>query len=52
MSTLTIRLPEDTAQRLKQIARHRGMSVNKRVEEATQGDREQALGVLDRLEER
>lgn len=33
MSTLTIRLPDDTAQRLKSLARHRGLSVNKLVEE-------------------
>ncbi|AEC22120.1 hypothetical protein PT7_3580 [Pusillimonas sp. T7-7] len=33
MSTLTIRLPEDTAQRLKTLARSRGLSVNKLVEE-------------------
>jgi len=33
MSTLTIRLPADTHDRVKQIARHRGMSVNKLMEE-------------------
>lgn len=33
MSTLTIRLPENTAQRLKTLARSRGLSVNKLVEE-------------------
>ncbi len=33
MSTLTIRLPEDTHGRLKEIARSRQMSVNKLVEE-------------------
>ena len=33
MSTLTIRLPDDTHDRVKQIARHRGMSVNKLMEE-------------------
>ena len=33
MSTLTIRLPDDTHGRVKQIARHRGMSVNKLMEE-------------------
>ncbi len=32
MSTLTIRLPDDTAQRLKSLARSRGLSVNKLVE--------------------
>jgi len=33
MSTLTIRLPEDTAQRLKALAQSRGLSINKLVEE-------------------
>ena len=33
MSTLTIRLPDDTSQRLKQLAASRGMSVNKLIEE-------------------
>jgi predicted transcriptional regulator len=33
MSTLTIRLPDDTAERLKILARSRGLSVNKLVEE-------------------
>ena len=33
MSTLTIRLPEDTAQRLKALAQSRGLSMNKLVEE-------------------
>ena len=33
MSTLTIRLPDDTADRLKALARSRGLSVNKLVEE-------------------
>lgn len=33
MSTLTIRLPDDTAERLKQLARSRGLSVNKLIEE-------------------
>ena len=33
MSTLTIRLPDDTAQRLKSLARSRRLSVNKLVEE-------------------
>ena len=34
MSTLTIRLPDSTAERLKSYARSRGQSVNKLVEEA------------------
>jgi hypothetical protein len=33
MSTLTIRLPEDKHTRLRQLARHRGISVNKLIEE-------------------
>lgn len=33
MSTLTIRLPEDKHARLRQLARHREMSVNKLIEE-------------------
>lgn len=68
MSTLTIRLPDDTASRLKQLARRRGLSVNKLMEEmsaqalaawdtenrfrarAAQGDAQQALAILDRLD--
>ncbi len=68
MSTLTIRLPDDTAERLRSLARSRGLSVNKLVEEmsaqalaawdtesrfrtlAAQGDVEQALSILDRLD--
>ncbi|MEM7603003.1 MAG: ribbon-helix-helix protein, CopG family [Verrucomicrobiota bacterium] len=33
MSTLTIRLPEEKHARLRQLARHRGVSVNKLFEE-------------------
>ena len=33
MSTLTIRLPDDTTERLKLLARSRGLSVNKLMEE-------------------
>ena len=33
MSTLTIRLPADSHGRLKEIARQRGMSMNKLIEE-------------------
>ena len=33
MSTLTIRLPEDTAQRLKSLAQSRGLSMNKLIEQ-------------------
>ena len=33
MTTLTIRLPEDTSLRLKQLAASRGMSLNKLMEE-------------------
>lgn len=43
MSTLTIRLPDDTALRLKQMARARGQSMNKLVEELSA----QALAAWD-----
>jgi hypothetical protein len=33
MSTLTIRLPEDKHARLRQLAKHRDISVNKLIEE-------------------
>ena len=33
MNTLTVRLPDETAARLKELARRRGMSVNKLFEE-------------------
>lgn len=33
MTTLTIRLPDDTAERLKLLAKSRGLSTNKLVEE-------------------
>jgi predicted transcriptional regulator len=33
MSTLTIRLPDDTTARLKTLAHHRGLSMNKLIEE-------------------
>lgn len=33
MSTLTIRLPDHTAQRLKDMAKSRGQSLNKLIEE-------------------
>lgn len=43
MSTLTIRLPDDTAQRLKSLAQSRGLSMNKLVEELSA----QALSAWD-----
>ncbi|NLC36145.1 MAG: ribbon-helix-helix protein, CopG family [Alcaligenaceae bacterium] len=43
MSTLTIRLPDDTAQRLKILAKSRGLSVNKLVEEMSA----QAIAAFD-----
>ncbi len=43
MSTLTIRLPDDTAARLKALARSRGPSMNKLVEEMSA----QALAAWD-----
>lgn len=33
MATLTIRLPDDKHQRLKQLAQSRGISINKLIEE-------------------
>jgi predicted transcriptional regulator len=33
MATLTIRIPDDKHSRLKELARNRGMSVNKLIEE-------------------
>lgn len=43
MSTLTIRLPDDTAQRLKSLARSRKLSVNKLIEELSA----QAIAAFD-----
>jgi len=43
MTTLTIRLPENTASRLKSLARSRGLSVNKLMEEMSA----QALAAWD-----
>jgi predicted transcriptional regulator len=43
MSTLTIRLPDDTADRLKALAHSRGLSMNKLVEELSA----QALSAWD-----
>ena len=43
MSTLTIRLPNDTAARLKALARRRGQSMNKLIEELSA----QALAAWD-----
>ena len=43
MSTLTIRLPEDTAQRLKSLAQTRGLSMNKLIEELSA----QAIAAFD-----
>ena len=43
MSTLTVRLPDNTAERLKSLARSRGLSVNKPVEEMSA----QALAAWD-----
>ena len=43
MSTLTIRLPDSTAERLKILARTRGISVNKLVEEMST----QAIAAFD-----
>lgn len=43
MSTLTIRLPDNTTERLKSLARSRGLSMNKLVEELSA----QALAAWD-----
>ncbi|NCA72922.1 MAG: ribbon-helix-helix protein, CopG family [Sphingobacteriia bacterium] len=43
MSTLTIRLPDDTGKRLRALARSRGLSVNKLIEELSS----QALAAWD-----
>lgn len=43
MSTLTIRLPDDTAQRLKSLAHNRGLSINKLMEELST----QAIAAFD-----
>lgn len=43
MSTLTIRLPDDTAERLKAMAKSRGLSTNKLVEQLSA----QALSARD-----
>lgn len=43
MSTLTIRLPEDKAQRLKALAQTRGLSINKLMEELST----QAIAAFD-----
>lgn len=43
MSTLTIRLPDDTAQRLKYLAQTRGLSINKLMEELSA----QAIAAFD-----
>lgn len=69
MATLTIRLPDDTHERLRQLAQDRGVSLNKLFEEfsvaslaefdaetrfrllAAKGDPEQALAILDKLDE-
>ena len=43
MSTLTIRLPDDTAQRLKNLAQTRGLIINKLMEELST----QAIAAFD-----
>ena len=43
MSTITIRLPDSTASRLKQLAQSRGLSMNKLIEELSS----QALAAFD-----
>jgi predicted transcriptional regulator len=43
MTTLTIRLPDSTAERLKTLARSRGLSMNKLIEELST----QAIAAFD-----
>jgi predicted transcriptional regulator len=68
MRTLTIRLPDEKHERLRQLAQSKQVSMNKLVEElstaalaefdaetrfrarAALGSREEALGLLDRLD--
>lgn len=69
MTTLTLRLPDETAQRLKVLAKQQGKSLNKLFEQlsvqtlanwdvenrfkvrAARGDTQQALAILDQLDE-
>ena len=51
MTTLTLRLPDDTHARLKELARHRGVSLNRLMEElstiaVTQHDAETRFRML------
>ena len=51
MTTLTVRLPDDTHARLKELARHRGVSLNRLMEElstiaVTQHDAETRFRLL------
>lgn len=51
MATMTIRIPDDTHARIKHLARHRGMSVNRLIEElsviaVTQHDAEAGFRAL------
>ena len=68
MSVLTIRLPDDKHERLRALAKARGISINKLMEELStialaefdaetrframvaQGDREQGIAILDKLD--
>ncbi len=56
MRTLTIRLPDDTCERLKQLASSRGISLDRLTEElstaalAASADKEKAIGTLARLD--
>jgi predicted transcriptional regulator len=45
MSTVTIRLPDDKHARLRQLAKHRNLSVNKLMASANKG-----LALLDKLD--
>jgi predicted transcriptional regulator len=54
MSTLTIRMPDATHARLRDLAQARGVSMNKLIEEmataTARGRPERALAILDRLD--
>jgi len=56
MSTLTVRLPDDKHNRLKALAAHKKLSLNKLIEELTTqataatGDKKRGLELLDKLD--
>ena len=48
MAALTIRLPEARRERLRQMTKHRGLGVNKLVEELSTAEGLRILAQLDR----